>query len=545
MNLIEENFQNKEEKRKKRTTGIILAAIIFVILIIIAISVYLFYIQTTTMRVFLNNQSNESLKQILYFPEGEDKVYIPIKEVAAYLGYESYNGEYTNKTEDKSKCYAQSENEVVNFVLNSNVIYKLDLTNSNNNYENIYVDEPIMAEGGILYATPETIEKAFNVSFQYDKEANKINIYTLPYLYDSYSSTVLDYGYTSLSEVFANQKAILNNMLVVTKGDSNNIYAVIDLEGNTILEAKYDNITYLPTTGDFKVEANGKVGILGSKGETKVQIMYDSIELMDSDAGLYVASNNGKYGVLDLKGNIKIYIENDEVGMDITPFSQNNIKNKYILAGNLIPVRKDKLWGLYDLTGKQVVDFTYDSFGYIAKSNKDTMNLLVIPDYEVLVACKNGKYTLLNSVGQELFAAPVADDIYMTISGGKAHYYITANNQTMDAETYLDNIGVKKQSEGGTVITNNNNTGTNSSNTQNNSTNTNTQNNTNQETNNQEQENNEEQQQENNEENNGGNNEGNMEEEQQNGEQVESQVEEQVEEPIEEPIEEVTEDQQY
>ena len=525
MNLIEENFQNKEEKRKKRTTGIILAAIIFVILIIVAISIYLFYIQSTTMRVFLNGQTNEGLKQILYFPETGDGVYIPIKEVASYLGYESYNGEYTKKTEDRSKCYAQSENEVVNFALNSNVIYKLDLTNSNNNYENIYVDEPVMAQGGVLYATPETIEKAFNVSFQYDKENNRIYIYTLPYLYEYYSPVVLDYGYTAISEVFANQKAILNDMLVVTKGENSDIYAVIDLEGNTILEAKYDNITYLPAIGDFKVEANGKVGIVGSKGETKVQIMYDTIELMDSDNGLYVASNNGKYGVLDLKGNIKIYIENDEVGMDITPFAQNNIKNKYILAGNLIPVKKGEKWGLYDLTGKQVVDFIYDSFGYIAKSNKDAMNLLVIPDYEVLVACQNEKYTLLNSVGQQLFGAPVADDIYMTISGGVAHYYITANNQTMDAETYLDNIGVRKQSEGGiaNTTTNNNNQNENTSNTQNNNTNTQNNTNTNQETNNQEQvQENNEGQQENPEENNGENI------EEQNGEQIEGQqVEEQ------------------
>ena len=264
-------------------------------------------------------------------------------------------------------------------------------------------------------------------------------------------------------------------MLVVLKEANNEAYAVIDLEGNTILEPKYDNITYLPETGDFKVEVDGKVGILSNKGETRIQIMYDDIELMDSDEGLYVASNNGKYGVIDTRGNIKIYIENDEVGMDISPFSENNIKNKYILAGNLIPVRKGELWGLFDLSGRQVVDFTYDRFGYIAKSNKDAKNLLVIPDYEVLVACKDEKYTLLNSVGQELFGAPVADDIYMVISGGQTHYYITANNQTMDAEVYLDNIGVRKQSEGGNVSSNTNNNNSNqTSNNTNNVNNTNT-----------------------------------------------------------------------
>ena len=478
MNLIEESFQSKEEKKKKRTTGIILGAIIFVVIVIIAIASYLFYIQSTTMRVLLDGQTNEKLKQILVF-ENDGKIYAPIKEIATYLGYSSYNGEYTQRSEDQSKCYVQSDNEVANFSLGSNTIYKLDLTTNSSNYENVYVDDPVKAINGVLYATSDAIEQAFNVSFQYDQDSNRVYIYTLPYLVQTYAPRVLDYGYAEISDVFANQKAILNDMLVVTSGKNEDVYAVIDINGNVILEPKYDNITYLPETGDFKVETNKKVGILGSKGETKVQIMYDSIELMDSDAGLYVASNDDKYGVIDLRGNVKIYIENDEVGMDISPFSQNNIKNKYILVGNLIPVRKGELWGLYDLNGNQVVDFTYDSFGYIARSNRDALNLLVIPDYEVIVACKDEKYTLLNSVGQELFRGPVADDIYMTISGGQRHYYITANNQTMDAEQYLDNIGVRKQSEGGTVNTtiNNNNTSNNNTNNTTNSTNTdNTQN---------------------------------------------------------------------
>lgn len=520
MNLIEESFQNKEEKRKKRATGIILGAIIFIILVIIAITAYLFYIQSTTMRLFLDGQSNESLKQILDFEE-DGKIYVPIKEIAGYLGYSSYNGEYTQKSEEQSKCYVQSENEVANFTLSSDSIYKLDLTSSNNDYEKVYIDDPVKSKDGKLYATSEVIEKAFNVSFQYDANTNRVYIYTLPYLIQSYSTLVLDYGYTEISDVFANQKAVLNNMLVVKKGENSEAYGVIDVNGNTILEAKYDNIEYLPQVGDFKVEVNGKVGILGSKGETKVQIAYDSIELMDTDAGLYVASNNGKYGVIDFRGNTKIYIENDEVGMDITPFSQNNIKNKYILAGNLIPVRKGELWGLYDLTGKQLVDFTYDSFGYIARSNKDAINLLVIPDYEVLVARKNEKYTLLNSVGQELFGAPVADDIYMTISEGKIHYYITANNQTMDAEQYLDNIGVRKQSEGGVQnsLTNNNNTNsnTNSSNTTNETNTQQSNQTTNEESNVQEDENNEQQQ----------NTEEYVEEQTQNGDEGQEQAQEQ------------------
>lgn len=464
MNLIEESFQNKEEKKKKRTTGIILGAIIFLILIIIGIVSYLLYIESTTLRVILDGQSNENLKQILVF-ENDGKIYAPIKEIASYFGYDSYNGEYTQRSEEQSKCYVQNESEVANFALGSDVIYKLDLTTGTDNYENAYVKDPVIAKNGVLYATSEAIEKAFNVSFQYDQEKNRVYIYTLPYLIQSYSSKVLDYGYTSISDVFANQKAILQDMLVVTKGDNKDIFAVIKTDGTPVLEPKYNDIVYLPETGDFKVTTNGKVGILGSNGTTKVQIMYDSIDLMDSDAKLYVAENDGKFGVIDFNGNVKIYIENDEIGLDISPFEQNNIKNKYILAGNLIPARKGELWGLYDKNGNLVVDYTYSSLGYIANTSKDALNLLVIPDYNVLVACKDDKYTLLNSVGKQLFVAPVADDIYMTISGGQRHYYITANNQTMDAETYLKNIGVSKSNQSSTESTTTNNVSSDSSNT--------------------------------------------------------------------------------
>ncbi len=446
MNLIEENFQNKEEKKKKRTTKIILSAIILVVIVIIAIVGYLMYLQSTVMTLTLDGQSNEKLKKLLVFRN--DGIYAPIKEIASYFGYESYNGEYSEKSEQKSKCYVINESEVVNFELGQNKLYRLDLTQKDaNNYEYTYIKDPIIAIDGVLYISTEGLEEAFNISFQYSPEQNEIVIWTMPYLYQSYVNKVLDYGFVELSSEFVNQKAILKNQLIVLKDGGKKQYGVIQTDGQAILEPKYDNITYLPNTGDFLVEVDKKVGILSSNKDTKVQIIYDSIELMDSDAGLYVAQKEGKYGVLDLKGNIKIHIENDEIGIDNSKFTQNNIKNKYILADNLIPVRKDKYWGFYDKSGNQLTEYKYDSLGYIASSSKDAINLLVIPNYNVLVACKDKKYTLVNTIGKELFAT-VADDIYMRISGGEKHYYITVNDQIMDAEEWLNKNGITaKQTE--------------------------------------------------------------------------------------------------
>ena len=462
MNLIEESFQTKEEKKKKMATKIILGAIIVVVLVIVGIVSYLLYVQSTILRVTLDGQQNEQLKQLLVF-EDDGTIYVPIKEVASYLGYESFNGDYTDKSETQSKCYVQSENEVANFTLGSNTIYKLDLTQNNGDYEYVHIKNPVKAINGVLYTTTEGIQEAFNVSFNYDQEANRITIYTLPYLVQFYTPYALDYGYAEISEVFANQKAILDGMLVVSKDRA---MGVIDADGKSLLEAKYDNITYLPSVGDFLVQTDRQVGVLSKTGQTKVDIIYNSITLMDSDAGLYVANRDNRYGVIDTNGVIKIYIENDQIGIDTSRFTQNNIKSKYLLADNLIPVKKGNYWGLFDTNGNQVVDFEYDSFGYIASNSRDAYSLLVIPDYNVIVAGRDDKYTLLNSSGEMLFGL-VADDIYMTISGGEKHYYISVNDNIIDAEEYLESRGIRNQNSSSSSNTSSNSNTTNSNNTSN------------------------------------------------------------------------------
>ncbi len=89
----------------------------------------------------------------------------------------------------------------------------------------------------------------------------------------------------------------------------------------------------------------------------------------------------------------------------------------------MIPARKDKYWGAFDKNGKVVLDFVYDSFGYIASSNKDAINLLLIPNYNMMVVCQNKKYALVNSDGK-IIIQPILDDVYMTINSGKKYYYM-------------------------------------------------------------------------------------------------------------------------
>lgn len=439
MNLIDESVKHKDEKKGKTALKVILVAIVLIVLIIVGIAIYLVQLQATTLRAIVDGKENASFLSLLKF-ENDGTIYVPIKEAAKHLGYESFNGEYANKSEDANKCYVENEFEVANLTLESNKIYKLDKTKKSE-YEYVYSSKPVKAFDGTLYASSEAIGKAFNVTFEYDKNANRIYVQTTPYLMQLYSPKVLDYGYASVSELASNNKTILKSNLVVKRATDNK-YGVIDIDGKIVIDPKYDNIVYMEYSGDYLVTSNNKVGILGPKGNTKVQLIYDELQMMDMDAGLYIAKRDNKYGVIDGNENIRIYIENDELGVDITRFGQNEIKNKYLLADNLIPAKKDKFWALFDKEGNQLTEYKYDSFGYMATTTtRQALNLLVIPDYNVLVAAKDKKYTLINTSGKELFPT-VADDIYMTINGGQRYYYIMVNDNPINAIDYMEQYGV-------------------------------------------------------------------------------------------------------
>lgn len=451
MNLINEEFETKKTDNSKKLGKVILIFIVILIIAIIGIFIAIVYMEESTLKLKINGIENKDVKEMMV-TEADGTIYFPIREIAPYLGYESYSGEYTEKSEEASKCYVQCTDEIANFALNSNKIYKLVITDSTANYEYFYATKPVKAINGKLYATVDAIENAFNISFAFETE-NRINIYTMPYLIEAYTTKVLDYGFETISEVFANKKTVLNDILVVTKNE-NATYAVIDVNGNSIIEAKYDYIEYLPNSGDFLVKSNNKVGIISVKKETKVPILYDSLELIDQDIGLYVAKIENKYGVVDSKGNIKIYIEYDQIGIDSTQFEKNDIKNKYLLDNGMIPVRKDKLWGAFDKNGNEILKLEYESFGYIAQTNKDALNLLMVPDYNVMVAKKDGKYTLINSVGEEI-CFPVLDDVYMTISSGEKNYYMNwGENIGISVIEFLDIVSAQQQAN------NNNNSAT-------------------------------------------------------------------------------------
>ena len=252
------------------------------------------YLKNATLKVYVDDKLQTDLADMLV--EEGSTTYVPIRDIASYLGYESYSGDYAERSEEKNKCYIQSNNEIANFVLNSNKIYKLEMQASNASYKYFYSKQPVKAINGKLYISTDGMESAFNVSYNNTAE-NRIDIYTMDYLVQSYNAMVLDKGYAKINQEFNNYKSIFESRLIVETDEK--MMGVIDLQGNVIIEPKYSKVTYIPETGDFYAVNNGKVGIISKNGDMRVQILYDSLQLMDMDAGLYVAERDKKYGIID------------------------------------------------------------------------------------------------------------------------------------------------------------------------------------------------------------------------------------------------------
>ena len=242
---------------------------------------------------------------------------------------------------------------------------------------------------------------------------------------------------------------------------------ITDDYSSFILEPQYDNISYIPDSKTFLVTSNKKVGVFTKDGKRKINLVYDKITSMGRDSKLYVVETNKMQGVVDENGKIIIYPENDQIGINVSSFSYNGVKNGYILLDKLIPVKRNNLWAFYDTGGKKVTsDFKYKNIGCTnIKSGNNIYPLLQIPEYNVIVVSDElGKFAFVDTEGNDSILNFIFDQIYIKVSGGEENYYMTFRDKEYEVLKYLKQT--KGQSEGSTS---NNTNNTNSSNTNSNS----------------------------------------------------------------------------
>lgn len=443
MNLVGEQFvQNKPDKSNKLKT-IILVLIVVLLIAIISIITVLTLMKEEKLIVTLNGQVNNDIKNILIF-EDDKTIYIPVRDIANFFEYESYNGDYINRSEDIDKCYAETNEEIVVFELGANKIEKIDADTKEITY--FYIDKPIKMIDGKLCTTPDGIEKAYNVNFKYLEKNKKIVIETMKYLMEQYTSPLIEIGFSDVSQKFNDQKAILNDLVIVK--DSKNQYGIYNLENDKlILETKYSEISYIPFTGDFLVKIDNKIGIKNNLGKDKIKVQYDQIELINQDLKMYVVQKDKKYGVVNQNEKVIIPINYEDIGIDIKNFPKNNLLNKYVLMDKLIPVKKEGLWGMYNIEGNQVLDCGFDKFGSTSSKAKNAENLLIIPDYNAIVVNKKDKYYLVDVNGKGLLNGTALEDVYMITELDKQNYYVVKDEKTYNAISLLEKLNPNSKAE--------------------------------------------------------------------------------------------------
>lgn len=454
MDLFENDLLEEKKKVKKIGTALLIS-IIIVILLILGVVMAIVYYKSMQLGIFINGVASP-ISNTTVITEDSGKMYISIRELSKRLGYSYYNGTYGTASEDNRKGFVQNETdeEVAAFEMNSKKIYKTLLNNNakNNEYDYLYIDEPIKFINGNLYTTIEGIQKIFNSDINYNPKNNKIIIRTLDNLEQYYTSIVANYGYNQLDERFYNTKAIISKMLIVRNNSGK--YGVIDLNGNVIIGAKYDDITYIETTNEFLVENNKKVGIVNNLGKTKISLEYEELKLLDNDSGLYLAKLNNKYGVLNKQGAIIVYIEYDSIGIDKTLYKESDITNPYLLYNNCIPVEKNKKWGIINTAGKTILPTDYDSIGCVVSTsqNRTANNAILLPDYEGIIIGKNVRedsqnrktYAVINPIGDTIVGFGGIDSIYYITENGKDIYQIESNGRKGNLDEVFKQNGIEK-----------------------------------------------------------------------------------------------------
>lgn len=441
MNLSGYNDEENEiDEKNKKSRKVVLFSIVgctVLLVVLLLLIIYITYLESQKLKVYIDNKQIKISDTLFQYDSNGNIEYVSIKDLAALTGYTYYNGKYGEYTEDKDSCYIKNNYEAVSFSSDSNVIKKYifeelteedarkSTTDTNpDDYESLEVfeiEDSIQLKNDNLYIPWNAAKKGFNIYITIDKM--KVKIYTLDTLAESYKNSVKD---STLSTKFKNKRALVDDMLIVIK---DNQYGVLNLQTKEeIIGNKYDDLEYIQNTQEFIVEANGNIGLLSSKGETKItpKKEYKSIELLDLNKDLYIVEQDGKYGVLNGKGQQILLPEFDKIGIDNKDIT--NANNSKLLFEDIIPVSKNNKWGFYSARNKEkLLDIVYSDIGY-TKTDDDPVGVkstIVIPE-EVgingIIICLDGLYGVMDQTGKIALGCGYSK-IYAETNGDETDYY--------------------------------------------------------------------------------------------------------------------------
>ena len=461
--------QAQAEKKKKIVLVLIGFCSILIVLLFILI-VYIKYLDSLELKLFVNGEKKDISDNFLITQNNTE--YVNIKEISSILDYNYTKGEYGVYNEDENSCYVNNDLEVAAMTADSEKFTKyidvkdetallteegpfgseLQVKSENGKFNTFTIENPVISIKGELYMSLDMVRDVYNVSLDISEE-NRIKLTTLPELFKSAKEIATQLGYTGISGCYENIRSLPYNLIVVSKDDN---FGVIDIsqKGKEVLSIKYEDLEFIQNSKEFFMTAENTVGLLDCEGKTIIKPMeYDEISVLDEVTQLYLVKKSGKYGVLNRKGDIIVHVDYDRIGLkekELEAFKTNieGIRNTDLLFEECIVVESDSKYGMFDITGKELLKTTYDTLGY-TKTSDDSSNedsVLIIPEesgIKGIVVCYEGVYGIYDVNVKKLIIPCACSKIYSITAAGKTTYYMEFNGEQLDLNNYLVSYGLK------------------------------------------------------------------------------------------------------
>ncbi len=134
-------------------------------------------------------------------------------------------------------------------------------------------------------------------------------------------------------------------------------------------------------------EKDGKYGIIDLEGEKLTNAIYDEIEGLPYKEGELLVAIDGLYGVINIKGNTIVKCEYQEIKTDGS-YSETE---GYRYSGYIVSIRTDEgyRYGYIDYKGNEIVEPQYNQLERVFEK-KDDENIYFI-------AAENGQYGILKN----------------------------------------------------------------------------------------------------------------------------------------------------
>ena len=479
MNLEEsESYNGKIEKNLRHKKAVMLAIVLCAVLValLFILIIMIKTIDEKTMKIYLNgsqlNMTEGEMEEFILNADGDK--YLELKTLCRILGYEYNQGDYGGFNENEKSCYMANSFEVISANMDNDYFIKyldmagtvniddqMEITSQNTNgyNETFYIKKPIILERGKLYASVEEIPTMFNmeINWKNDKRLRLKSFESFINL-QNITNTLNKAGYNesggAIDGNFENLKAILDGYYVVRK-ESEKLAGVYDInKKELILGIKYAKVKYIQNMKEFIVTAeDGTMGLINSSGDIIIPLKnYQQVSLLDEKQSLYLVEKDKQFGVVDGEGQEIIFPEYDRIGIDVSPFSQDNVKNGKLLLDKFIPFYSenengDTRYGLLDTNGDVDLGNYYDSFGYVSLSsnvNKDISTLL-IPESEGIngiIVCWDGMYGIYDATNEKMALPAAYTRIYQSRKDGVVTYYMEYNGQTILLKDFLEENGI-------------------------------------------------------------------------------------------------------